>query len=150
MGCRGCGLLEPVGCGCLGCLGCVCRVAGLEPLGCVCSASPGCGCGCYSRCSRLCLILSPTTWGSYLASHFLYLSSGVVFTWRRGAYVICLSAGGELTEGGEVGWGGTYLGWGGSVMRYEFLRIGGDPELLCSSRKMGCSCLSSVEGPTCL
>ena len=92
-------------------------------------------CGHVSLDSMLCLIRSDITWGSYFASHFLNLSSGVFFTWRRDMWGICLSTGGELTERGVVGWGGTYLGWGRSIMKYEFLRHGLDPELLRSSRK---------------
>jgi len=61
--------------------------------------------GHVSCCSRLCLTLSATSWGSYLASHFLYLSSGVFFTWSRDVWGICLSTGGE-TRGELTGVGG--------------------------------------------
>ena len=56
----------------------------------------------------------------------------------------------EAGRGGRTGGGRgevTTRG-GGTPGRYEFLRIGGHPELLRSSRREGDSCLSSVEGPT--
>jgi len=47
-----------------------------------------------------------------------------------------------------VGWGGTYLEHPRTVMRYEFLRIGGHPELLVSSRKEEGRCLSMIKEAT--